>query len=103
MTEQLRGKQVGVLPRDTDLPDEGEQAKRIHAPNGIWPPGFLIAGVNVDDKGVVEMRNGDDVPGVTGHGARADTAWIVDKIINDHLDNFKGKPGGRRWACRRGP
>ena len=47
------------------------------------------------NKGVVEMRNGDDMPRVTGQGAREKTVRLIDEMGDDDFDNFEGKPGGR--------
>ena len=99
--ERLYGKQVVAPPVDTEPPGKGEQTKRMHAPNNFGPLGSVLVVIS-DGKGMVEMGNSGNVPGVTGHGARAETAYIVDKICDDHFDKLKGKPGGRRWACRSG-
>ena len=49
----------------------------------------------------MEVRDSGDIPGVTGQGARPETASVIDKIGNDDFDDLKGKPGGRGRACRR--
>ena len=49
---------------------------------------------------MVEMRYGGDVPRVTGQGARDETWCVVDEMSDDHFDDFHGKLGERRRACR---
>jgi len=43
----------------------------------------------------MEMRNGCDIPGVTGQGARKESASIVDEMGDDNFDDLLGKSGGR--------
>ena len=50
---------------------------------------------------MVEVGNGGDIPGVAGQGAREEAACVIDKMDDDDVDDFLGKFGGRRWACRR--
>jgi hypothetical protein len=50
---------------------------------------------------VVEMRNGGDVPGVTGQGACAEAAYVADEMGNDHFDDIEGKLSGGGPACGR--
>ena len=45
--------------------------------------------------GVMEVKNSGDVPGVTSHGARAETVNVIDKVGDDHFGDLQGKPGGR--------
>ena len=71
--------------------------------NGIRPPVFFAPAVDSSDKGVMEAGGGSNVPGITGQGACAETACVVDEISDDYFNDLKGKPGGRGWACRRGP
>ena len=54
-----------------------------------------------NDKGVMEMRYGGDVPGVTGLGAGEEAALVVDKMGDDHFDNLLGKFGDRGGARSR--
>ena len=65
-------------------------------PDGIRPAEFLVQGIDFSGKGVMEMRNGGNIPGVTCQGARAETARVIYEIGDDHFDNLKGKLGGRR-------
>jgi hypothetical protein len=92
---------VAGVSSEVDLLDQGEQTKLVHVPEGIRPPGFPVPVVCVSDKGVVEMGNGGDVPGVTGKRTCAEIALVIDKIGDDHLDDLQGEPGGRGRACRR--
>ena len=52
----------------------------------------------------MEVENGDDIPGLTGQGACAETAPVVSKMRDDPFDDLVGKPtGGRchRWYLRK--
>ena len=44
----------------------------------------------------MEVRDGSNVPGITGQGACAETAYVVGKIGDDHFDEFERKSGGGR-------
>ena len=74
----------------------------MHVLDGVGPPELSIAGADVDGKGVVEMGNGGNVPGVTGQGACAETAHVIDQVRDDDSDDLEGKPGGRGRGRRRG-
>ena len=50
------------------------------------------AHVSIDGEGVMEMRGSSDIQGVAGQGTRSETAHVVDKIDDDHVDDFLGKP-----------
>jgi len=54
--------------------DKGKQAKRVHVLDGIGPLGFAFPGVGVSKKGLVWLRHGGDIPGVTSQGTCAETA-----------------------------
>ena len=97
--EEVR-RELAIPLIDLELLDQGKQAKRAHIPNLIGPLKFPSLPVIVyEDKGVIEMRNSGDVPGVTGQGACAETVCVVSKISDDHFDDLQGKPGGRRTVC----
>jgi len=72
----------------------------MRAPETIRPLKLLAPAV-VDEKVVMEVRDGSDVPRVTGQGACAETADVVAKICDDHFDDLQGEPGGRRRAGQR--
>jgi hypothetical protein len=52
---------------------------------------------------VVEMRNGGDVPAVTGQGACEETACVVGEMDDDQSDYFLGKSGGDGRGRRGSP
>ena len=95
---------------DVELPDQGKQTEPVHALEWNRPSELSAKDAVTNDKGVMEMGNGGDVPGVTGQGACAETVFVVE-MCEDDLDDILGKPGGegwtschrilRRWACRR--
>ena len=97
----LWGDPIGVFS-NMKLLDQGEQTKPVHAPKGIGPLKLSVPVVDVSDEGVVKMRNGGDVPGVTGQGACAETGYVIGKASDDDFDHLQGKSGGRERACRRG-
>jgi len=91
------------IPDYPKLPDERKQAKRVHVWDGIGPLEFTRApGADVNGKGVMQTRSSGDVPRVTGHGAREETALVIVKIGDDPFDDFQGKSGGRGTVCCRG-
>jgi hypothetical protein len=94
---------IEVSSVDLELLDQGKQTQSVHDSERSGPYGFLVQarGIGSSDKGVMEMGNGDDVPGVTGQGACAETAPVVDKMLDDHFDDLLGKLGdGGRGCCR---
>ena len=55
----------------------------------------------IDEKVVMEMWNGSDVPGATTQAACAETASVIDEVSDDHFNDLRGKPGGGgRARCR---
>ena len=62
----------------------------------IGPPVFFVPGTYVDSKDVMETRDGGDVPGVAGQGARTETALVIHKISDDPFDDLEGEPGDGR-------
>jgi len=48
----------------------------------------------------MEIGNGDDVPGITGHGADVETGHVPGEAGDDHFDNLVRKLRGRRRTCR---
>ena len=83
--------------------DEGKQTERVHVLDGIGPLVFVFPGVDASEKGLVEMRHGGDIPGVTSQGACAETAYVIGKIDDDHFDDLLGKPGSGGRVRRQGP
>ena len=55
----------------------------------------------LNNEGMMKMRDGGDVPGVAGQGAREETLCVVDKMDDDHLDDLLGKLCECRWPCGR--
>ena len=52
--------------------------------------------------GVMEVRNGGDVPGVAGEGTRKEIVFVIDEMSNDHLNDLVGKAvGGGRGSWGR--
>ena len=49
----------------------------------------------------MKVTDGGDVPGVTGQAACAEAERVVEKLVDNHFDDFLGKPVGRRQACHR--
>lgn len=91
---------MAVGPTDPERFDEGKQAKPMHALETTRPLKFFAPGV-ANEKVVMEVRDGSDVPGVASQGAREKTVYVVDQIGDDHFDDFLGEAGGKRRACRR--
>ena len=83
---------------DLELLNQGKQTKPVLVQERFGPQEtpFHPQGGNHSSKGVMEVRNGGDIPGVTGPGACKETALVVDEMGDDHFDNLVGKPGGRR-------
>ena len=76
------------MESEMELLDQRQQTKLVQMTEGMGPPGSPVPGpgVGVSDKGVMEMRNGGDVPGVTGQGARAEVVLVVDEMGDDDFD-----------------
>ena len=47
----------------------------------------------------MKMRDGSNIPGVTGQGAGAQTSSIVNEMSDDRFNDFQGKLGDRRRLC----
>ena len=56
--------------------------------------------VGANDEGMMEMRDGGDVPRIAGQGACAETELVVDEISDDDFNDVLRKSGDRRQACR---
>ena len=87
--------EIDVPSVNLELLYQRKQTESAHDPERSGPYGFpfLARGPGSSDEGVMEMGNGGDVPGVTGQGACAETARIVDEMGDDHFDDLLGKPG----------
>ena len=64
-------------------------------PEGIEQLEALYIRVHFKGRGIMEVGNSGSVPGITGHGARAETGYVVDKGGNDHFDDLQGKQTDR--------
>jgi hypothetical protein len=76
----------------------------VHTPEWFGPPRLWFLGplsIGWSDEGVMKVRDGGDVPGVTGQGACEEAALVVDQMGNDHFDDPLGEPGCKRRGCRR--
>ena len=84
-------------PPDPELLDQGKQTKSMLVQQGFGPheTQSLPRGRGQSNECVMEMRNGDDIPGVTGQGTRK----IVDEMGDDNFDDLLGKSGGRGRTC----
>ena len=92
-----------VARADQERLDQGKQTKHVHTPEGIWPLKPSVPGVDVSNKGAVEVEDGGDVPGVTGQRASKETVFVVDEIVDDHFNDLQREPGGRGYGCRKTP
>ena len=84
---------VVVAFMDPEALDQGKQTKRVHAREGAKHR-VSDTRTSPDSKGVMEMGNGGDVPGVTYQGACVETARVEGKVGDNYLDDLEGKPGG---------
>ena len=101
--ELLWTKFAVFVPDYPKLPDKRKQAKHVHVRDGIGPLEFTRAPEpDVNGKSVMQTRSSGDVPGVAGHGAREETALVIEKIGHDLFDYFQGKFGCRGIVCCRG-
>jgi len=69
----------------------------------FWPLGLPRPAVECSNKGVMEVGNGGNVPGIAGQGACKETALVIDEMVNDHFNNLLGKfefGGSRGNLCR---
>ena len=84
-----------------ELLDQRKQPELVHVYEWIGPQRFFVQPVDPSDKGVMEVRNGGDVPRVAGQGACAETAFVIDKIGDDYFNDLLWEPSGRGRACGR--
>ena len=77
---------------DPESLDRGKQTESIHVRDGVVPPGLSV---DVNGKGVIEIRNSVDVPGVTCKGACAEAAGVISEVGSDYFEDLRGKFCGR--------
>ena len=82
--------------------DKGKQTKGVHTLERVRPLRISETRICFNGEGAVEVGSGSSVPGMTGQGACAETVHVVEKVVDDDLDELKGKPCGRGRACHRG-
>ena len=79
---------------DPELFYQGEQTKFVHVREWHSPRKSLVSEEPViigwSEKGMVELGNGSDVPGVAGQGTRTEPWDVVDELGNDHFDDLQG-------------
>ena len=84
---------------DPELLDQGKQTELACVLKRCGPPNSRLTSPRMrpSDESVVKMRDGGDVPGVTGQGTCEETFRVVDEVGDDHFDNFERKidDGGR--------
>ena len=75
---------------DMKLSDQGKQPKIVHVPERSGPLEFslLVQVIRLGNKGAMEMRNGDDVPGIAGQGACKEASRVVDEMNDDHFEDL---------------
>ena len=86
---------IFVEPTDPQPLDQGKQTETVLALERFLPFRGMAKSVCFNGEGAVEVGDSDDVPGMTGHGACAETAHIVGEISYDHFEDLRGKFGGR--------
>ena len=73
-------------------------------PDRIGPSGSSVPRVvGANDECMMEMRDGGDVPRITGQGTCTETGLVVEKMSDDLFDDVLRKPGDRRRAGRGRP
>ena len=50
---------------------------------------------------MVDMRNGGDVPGITGQGTRKEAVRVIEEMGDDHFDDLLGQPDDGGRLCHR--
>ena len=103
--EQLWGEPktvAGPIRASPEHLDERKQTKLMLAQERFRPSLVLVQAINWNDKSVVEVRDGGNVPGATDQRACEEIGFLVDKIGDDRFDDLQGKPGNRGPGCRMG-
>jgi len=82
---------------DVEFPHEGKQPEPLYVKEWSGPHGFpwYVPWKGLGSKGVVKVRNGSEVPGVTGQGARKKAVLVVDEVGDDCFTDIQGKSDGR--------
>ena len=83
-----------MAPTDPEFFDQGKQTKSVHIREWHRPPKYLVsvgpAIIEWSEKGVMELGNRSNVPGIAGQGTRAETRDVVDEWGDDHFDDLQG-------------
>ena len=83
-----------MAPTDPEFFDQGKQTKSVHIREWHRPPKYLVSGgpaiIEWSEKGVMELGNRSNVPGIAGQGTRAETRDVVDEWGDDHFDDLQG-------------
>ena len=81
-----------MAPTDPEFFDQGKQTKSVHIRECLRPPKYLVSGgpvtIEWSEKGVMELGNRSNVPGIAGQGTRAETWDVVDERGDDHFDDL---------------
>ena len=92
------GENIGRSRKHAPHIDQGKQPDSVSVPEWFRPLGSPIFSffpeLGMADEGVMETRNGDDVPGVTGQGTRKEAALVVDEMGDDHFEDLHREPDG---------
>jgi len=85
-----------------ELFDQGKQPKFVHVPGRFGPLEFAIwvQVMCLGDEGVMEMMNGDGVPGVAGQGACNEAARVVEVSGEAIPENILRIPARVRYQTR---
>ena len=64
-----------------------------------WPRNslFHLQFSDWSGKGIMEVRDGGDVPGIKNHGGCEESALVVDKICDNRFNDLLGMLDGRGW------
>jgi len=97
VVEAFRGKRAPDIGGsvDTEFLDQGKQTKLGRIPKWFGPV------TERNNESAMEMRDGGDVPGVTGQGAGQKAAGVVDEMGDNDLDDLQWKLGGCGQRCGR--
>jgi hypothetical protein len=90
------GKPIGIGGKalvDPGFLDQGKQTKPVHVPERSRPQSHRHPQGIYSSKGVMEVRNGGDVPGATGQGACEEATLVIDEMGDYHFNDFLGEPG----------
>ena len=83
-----------MAPTDPEFFDQGKQTKSVHIREWHRPPKYLVSVgpviIEWSEKGVMELGNRSNVPGIAGQGTRAETRDVVDEWGDDHFDDLQG-------------